>query len=553
MQKSINMTIKTAVAILAIVLCAGCNTDKMEPAVSVKGAVVELSVSAGDMKTKAIDETAIKSVRIFAFDNAGELVGHIYKNSPASGEKFHMALSVPGDQPTVTVDFYAVANESAMYAGSGSVSLSENMTIDELKGIVYSSLITTYEAMPLYGVLEDQTLTLSSDLHVDGNHTALKIQETVAVNLERSLAKIGVYAAALEGTTITPIVESITFIAAGRRDVSYLFPAEDAAALRTRDAGVTSLNRDRIFDLAADQTDMLSNGGVVTKKLAAQNTDPDSNVTDHYTEILSPFYLAEVPYGTDDWTVAADPSGRPVSLVIKYQLNEEDIDRYATVNMPAIERNTFYQVRCLIKSDGQILVKVSVNPWEEGEAWDLSFDFPTHSDPLLATGTYDPDTGKYSDHVYGTEATAYFTGTESDPKEGGAFSVDFNMSYPIGGIWMPSISGASNDDFEVRLYERGSLTELTDHYVAVTDSSKDKWYTIKVVPLKSSNIGSKVTLSVSYTPVYVGADYSYLLQINGGEENDLAWAEKDPQTGDEFEASTVDIVITQVDTPLGGI
>jgi hypothetical protein len=127
------------------------------------------------------------------------------------------------------------------------------------------------------------------------------------------------------------------------------------------------------------------------------------------------------------------------------------------------------------------------------------------------------------------------------------------MSYPIGGIWMPSISGASNDDFEVRLYERGSLTELTDHYVAVTDSSKDKWYTIKVVPLKSSNIGSKVKLSISYTPVYIGADYSYLLQINGGEENELAWAEKDPQSGDEFEASTVDIVITQVDTPLGGI
>ena len=118
---------------------------------------------------------------------------------------------------------------------------------------------------------------------------------------------------------------------------------------------------------------------------------------------------------------------------------------------------------------------------------------------------------------------------------------------------MPTISGASNDDFEIRLYERGSSTELTKQYVAVSDSNKEKWYTIKVVPLKSSNIGSKVTLSISYTPVYTGAEYSYLLQINGGEESELAWEEKDPQTGDEFEASTVDIVITQVDTPLGGI
>ena len=553
MQKFINMTIKAAAAIMAAVLVAGCNTDKMDPAVSTQGAIVELSVSANEMKTKAVDETSIKSVRIFAFDAAGKLVGHIYKNAPAEGEKFHMALSVPGDQPTVTVDFYAVANENAMYAGGGSVSLSDNMTIDELKGIVYSSIITTYEALPLYGVLENQTLTLSSDLHVNGNHTALKIQETVAVDLTRSLAKIGVYAAALDGMAKDPVIQSITFAAAGRRNVSYLFPAEDAASLRTRDAGIPSVNSDRVFDLVADQKDMLSNAGTVTKRLAAQNTDPNSVVTDHYTEILSPFYLAEVPYGTDDWSVAADPSGRPASMIIKYMLYEGDIDRYAEVNMPPIERNTFYQVRCLIKSDGQILVKVSVNPWSEGEAWDLSFDFPTHTYPLLATGAYDPGTGKYADHVYGTEATMYFTGTESAPAEGGAFSVDFNMSYPIGGIWMPTISGASNDDFEIRLYERGSSTELTNQYVAVSDSNKEKWYTIKVVPLKSSNIGSKVTLSISYTPVYTGAEYSYLLQINGGEESELAWEEKDPQTGDEFEASTVDIVITQVDTPLGGI
>lgn len=552
MHKLINITIKAAVAILAVVLVAGCITDKYEPVVSVKGAVVELSLSSSSMKTKAVDETAIKSVRIFAFDNAGELVGHIYKNAPSEGEKFHMALTVPGDQSAVTVDFYAVANENAMYAGAGSVSLSENMTIDELKDVVYSSLITTYEAMPLYGVLEDQTLTLSSDLHVDGNHAALKVKETVAVDLTRSLAKIGVYAAAVEGMTKSPVIQSITLESAGRRDVSYLFPAADDAALKARDAGIASLNNDRIFDLVADQEDMLSNAGVVAKQLAAQNTDPNSTVTDYYTEILSPFYLAEVPYGTDDWSVAADPSGRPVSLVIKYLLHEEDIDRYATVNMPPIERNTFYQVRCLIKSDGQIQVNVSVNSWEEGEAWDLSFDFPTHSDPLLATDSYNPGTGKYTEHVYGTAATMYFTGTESAPAEGGAFSVDFNMSYPIGGIWTPTISGASNDDFEVRLYERGSSTEISDKSVTVTDSNKNKWYTIKVVPLKSSNIDSKVTLSISYTPVYTGADYSYLLQINGGEENKLAWVEKYPQSGDEFEASTVDIVITQVDTPLAG-
>ena len=69
---------------------------------------------------------------------------------------------------------------------------------------------------------------------------------------------------------------------------------------------------------------------------------------------------------------------------------------------------------------------------------------------------------------------------------------------------------------------------------------------IKVVPLKSENEGKKVVLSISYTTSFLGGYYSYLLQINGGEENNLAWTEDSPLTGDEFEASTVDIVITQV-------
>jgi hypothetical protein len=148
----------------------------------------------------------------------------------------------------------------------------------------------------------------------------------------------------------------------------------------------------------------------------------------------------------------------------------------------------------------------------------------------------------------------YFTGTESTPGENGAFSIDFNMSYPIdGGIWTPSLSGVSNDDFEIRLYKRGTSEEITSHAVTVTESNKDTWYTIKVVPLKSSNIGKKATLSISYTPIYTGTDYSYLLQINGGEESNLAWTEKSPVAGDSYEASTVDIVITQVDAPLSGL
>ncbi|MBQ1270417.1 MAG: hypothetical protein IIY11_02030 [Clostridia bacterium] len=66
------------------------------------------------MQTKAIDESVVKTIRIFAFDYTGRQVGHVYKSNPASDEKFHMGLSVPGDKAKVNVTFYAVANEGAM-------------------------------------------------------------------------------------------------------------------------------------------------------------------------------------------------------------------------------------------------------------------------------------------------------------------------------------------------------------------------------------------------------------------------------------------------------
>ncbi len=544
MQKSINIIHKAALAVLAMILAAGCITEKDSTSMDTKGVMVQLNFTAGQMQTKAMDESAIKTIRVFAFDQNGRQVGHIYDSSIAADETMHMMLSVSAEQSTAVVDFYAVANEAAMYYDGSSVLLSESMTKDDLDRIVYSSLITTEEVLPLYGKIEDKTLTLTNDIHNEGGHYAFKIEETVSIQLYRSLAKIGFYAAAVEGTSSDPVIHSITLKAPGRRNVSYLFPATD---LQARDAYVVSLSEDRVFDLVADGKDMLSNSGTVSKRLASQNTDAEAAVTDYYTEILPPFYLAEVPYGSTSWDATADASGRPVELVVEYSLGAGTIRKYATVNMPEIERNRFYQVRCLIKSEGQIMVDVSVNPWEAGEDWDISFDFPTHSDPLLATSSYNSSTG-YADHVYGTEATMYHTGSDDVPGEGGAFSVDFNMSYPIGGSWQPLIGEASNADFELRLYKRGETAELVEQKVVVTTETADQWYTIKVVPLKSENVGKKVTLSISYTPIYLDGGYSYLLQVNGGEETDLAWDEKNAVVGDEYEASTVDIVITQIDT-----
>lgn len=543
MQNISNILTKTTVAVLAGILAVGCNFERVEPSMDAEGVVVQLSVSADDMQTKAMDESAIQTIRIFAFDQSGKSVGHIYENNPSADKKFHMLLTAFGTQGPISVDFYAVANEMAMYHNGSSVSLSADMTVEELNNFVYSSLVTTHEVMPLYGKLEDKSLVLTNAYHMTDDHAAI-VAEPVSITLSRSLAKIGVYAAAVEGASKSPVIQSITLASAGRRDISYLFPASDMASLKERDSKIASLSQDRTF--------ALSNSGIVSKQLAEQITSTEIDVTDYYTEVLSPFFLAEVPYGSNAWDVAADASGRPVVLVIKYSFGEGTVEKYATINMPAIERNTFYQVRCLIKADGQLLVNISVNPWQAGESWDISFDFPTHIDPLLASSTYNSLNGEYPAHVFGTEATMYHTGSDEAPEEGGAFSVDFNISYPIGGMWKPTLSGASNDDYEIRLYERGSSERISDLSVTVKEETQDTWYTIKVVPKKSTLVGEKVTLSISYTNLYLGAEYAYLLQVNGGEETNLAWVEKDPNPTDEYEASTSEIVITQVDTPTSG-
>ena len=545
MRKSINTISMAVMAVLAMILTAGCINEKESFSSDARDVMVLLNVSADDMQTKAAsrDESVITTIRIFAFDQSGNKVGHVYKENPAAGDDFHMLLTVPEGQSALTADFYVVVNEGAMYHDGSHIELSDDMTVTQLNGIVYNSLLTSRNDMPLYGILKSKVLNLENGAqHTEDGHTGFLLNESVNISLYRSLAKIGVYVAANTAVITDPMIHSVTLRASGRRDLSYLFPADN---LQERDATVSSYPNDRVFDLTADGTDMLSNGGVVSARLDANNLDINAVVTDFYTEILAPFYLAEVPYGSNDWSVAASAAGRPAVLDIEYSLGAGTMRKYATVNMPQIERNHFYQVRCLIKSDGQVLLNVSVNPWEAGEDWDLSFDFPTHNSPVYASNSLTPE-GHYV-HTYKTPATMYFTGTAGSPEEEGAFSVDFNMSYPIGGRWQPTLSDASNMMYELRLYERGSDVPVT-FPVTVTNETKDKWYTIKVVPLGSENVGKKATLTISYTNLYIGNDYSYLLQINGGEENNLAWIEQAPVAGDAYEASTVDIVITQIDT-----
>jgi hypothetical protein len=540
-----NIMKSAAVAVLVMTLAVGCALEKdNNPSAERKDVVVLLDVSAGGMQTKAIDESAISTLRIYAFDKSGTLVGHTYIDGP-SEDTFHVILDVPGSQPTLDVDFYVIANESTMYHDNSSLTLSENTSRNALNSLVYSSLLTTNDNLPLSAVVSETLQLNAGSQHLDGEHIGFLLSQKITVGLSRSLAKIGVYAAALEGTPVDPVINEIILLSPGRRNLSYICPAEDRAALLLRDASVPSLPENRIFDLEADGTDQLSNAGTVSKRLAASNAGV--SVAEYYTEILSPFYLAEVPYGSTMWNVKAPEEGRPAVLLIKYSFGEGTVVKTAEINMPEIKRNTFYQIRCLIKSDSELLVDVDVLDWEAGEDHILDFDFPTHSDPVMASSALQND-GTYT-HEYGTPATMYYS---SLTPEKGAFSVDFNMSYPVAGKWSPSIRGASMSDYDLIVYKRGTTTKV-DYPVEVTSEPfNEQWYTIKIVPKSTSNVGAKLTMSITYIPVHSGSGYAYLIQINGGEENRLAWTDHSPVSDDDHEPSTVDIVVTQIEEQTSG-
>lgn len=562
-----NIFLKTAAAALAVTLAAGCVFEKEGPSALTKDVMVLLDVNTSDMLTKAVEdptdaEKKISTVRIYAFDSTGKQIGYADNDNKNDG-KFHMVLQVPEGAATTTADFYVVANEGAMFYNNSAVTLSEQMTVAGLKAIQYSSLMQNTTDLPMYGIVKGYTLDLTQGTqHLDnkGGHPAgFLLTQTLNIELTRDLAKIGVYAVGdadalteTAGPEDRPRIISVTLNAAGRRNYSYLLPADDDEKLKERDAKNESLGADRVFT-----TEMLTDGGrgkgVLAETMTKAQFDDTAILLDRApkAEILAPFYLAEVPYGSNAWNTPADPAGRPVVLTLKYALNANDVEKYVDVNMPAIQRNHFYKVFCFIKSEGTITLKIQVLDWETGAEWVLEFDYPTYSNPVPASSSFKQQTDgtwAYDDIVYGTKATMSYTYTLDQDgnqvvSEAGAFSVDFKMSAPEGQTWMPTFDGSSSD-FEIRVYERDSKARVRGLIAA----SDDTWYTIKVIPLKPLDAdGSlrKASLMITYTPSWLN-ELDFLM-INGTSDNNLAWTEHMPATGDIHEADIDKIVITQVE------
>lgn len=483
MQNIYNILKGIASTVVVAAMTTGCFFEKMAMPEDLQSVLIQVNVSADEMQTKATEapsatEAAINSIRIYAFYN-GKLSGHFYRGT-ASAEPVVMDLQLP-ETGTHDVDFYVVANEASMTLAAGSPQLTEATTESQLAQVMFSSFASE-NGLPMYyegsvpinvdNVSEDYN---TSDGHTDHNYitdgSALPEIVRVNVSLTRPMAKVSFYAATETGAAAGMTISDIVLKAAGNKRYAYLLPQTDAVI-------------EAIPSMTAD-ADYLASPVLV---------EGTSENYDSYMHLFTD-YLLEVPSGLTFDLGFTGGTG--------------------SVDVPAVKRNTWYKVYCFFNAEGTLQISYVVADWDEGGEWTLEFDYPTYQSPVLPTGNH-------SASLPFGNASMYYTGTET-----GAFSVDFQMIAPAGQSWTPTFVGSATD-YTIKVYETATGVETVTPVTA-----SDKWYTIKVIPMKSENVGQKISFSIAYTPTWTTEPD--LLMINGTSGN-LAW---------NTAGSTADVIVIE--------
>lgn len=510
------------IVLCASALFASCNKEIVPSADDKQYTMVQLNFSTDEMLTKAVlsdeRESEINSLRIYAYA-LGRKVGYFYGSPVPSSILMDIEMIQGGAAQDVT--FYVVANEASMlHSGTHASSLSENTTLDELQAMTFTSVNYSSYGLPMYGVsthrIQAAAAAAGEDVQTDvPGHEGHILSQSINIPLKRSVAKVGVYFAKSAGMTADVTVDQVTVVAGSARISNYLTP-QTAAVLQNVGASAS--------DVAA-----LSSPVNVTAEVAL-NAAADSHTETDYTKFnnIVSAYTFENPSAASDWkTPSAD--GKNLRLRIDYTVGTTAHTQY--VNLPQIERNNFYVVNAVVRGEGQIYVTWNVADWNEGGNWELEFNYPSYQNPLQPTAAFNPSTGTYQNPQFGN-AEMYYSTTEV-----GAFSVDFQMTAPAGQTWTPTFAGDAGD-FTIKVCERG-----TDTPVSVPVTASDKWYTIKVIPLKADKVGTKVKFVITYLPTWMTAPD--MLIINGSDSS-VAWTETGA-TAATTKANGEVIVITQVE------
>ncbi len=474
------------VALLAFtaIFCAGCQNDSDEwmPA-SEKNVMIELSVSPGELTraTPTGTEVTINSLRIYAF-YGDKQVGYVYGGATAPGTPFYMDLELP-ETGTHNVDFYLIANEAVMSYENSTVTLSEKMTKEELSAVRFTGLRTA-DALPMYAV---KIVPINVDAVSNGSNTIsgheghFVLTQKVEFALERSLAKLSVYAAKTAGAGTDPLISKVELQAQGTRYYSYLFPQTQETL-----AGIASRSNNRV----------LLNSAVSITKEVTKGT-PAAYEPTSYNEVAVGMYLPEVPFGSTAWDVKSTEE-RAAVLRVEYALGEGMETKNAYINLPVIQRNHHIKVCILINAEGQIIVNYEVADWDDFYMPDYHFGYPTHSYLREKLPTTDE------------EATAKPSGP-AQMAENSPFVCYFQMTQPDQDFWTPTTRGLNASNCDIWVYDAVTKELIKEENFPIRAS--DKWYKIEVEPRAGMPITGEVELAISYRAT--GMTQSEFLLING--------------------------------------
>lgn len=489
----------------------GCNEEDRTPFSGERMVQVQL-----DVHTRAVDaftetptdeESDLHSLRIYAFDNSGQQVGHLnLTDGLDTSNPLLMDLKIKAEPTEQPLRFYAVANEGAMSTPGNEKTLDANTSETELKNFTFTLLKTptSDNGLPMFATDEVTINTGNTSPQTESGHEGhYTLNEKVNFELKRPVGKLGVFAAKVEGETETLTVTGAKILKEGTRMMNYLFRQTDEVLKQ-------------IVPKEAEINLTLVTGGNVNKALSENISDEERKNPGNYTPLLEvPFYPFETPWGSASWNTPGDERG--AVLQIDYQFGNKT--NTGLVYLPRIERNHYYAICCLMRNSGKITVEYVVADWNDGGNYELDFAYPTYF-PI------EPMEG--ADY---SQPTVYYN-PDPDSDEG-TFKARFRLTAPEGQEWQPTLLNATPADYEITVYQSSEqgMQKVEPPYVA---SSSD--YVIKIRALKSENVDRKVELGIGYIPRWDPGDMS-LLQINWASGKTIWGGSDDPEK----------IVISQID------
>ncbi len=461
-------SIKNIVYIVAAALCcgllsSGCARDEVDM-LSEQGHNVEVELnigkSAADATTGSLTaaEGKIYSLRVYAFSD-GRTVGHFYKEYSENPTKvyMHLAFLTEGVQK---VDFYVIANEKNLKQAGVNAKPTENTTEAQINSYWFNNIVRATmdtEGLPMVAKVSREldftkVKTAPADAGEHAGHLLLDLgDQPIEFALERPVAKISLFAAKEADEDATLRITGITVPTAGTQARGYLMPQTKDVLEKIVDGGV-----DIPVAVLNNATDGKP-GAVVSKTIAADATAEFKKDPNNYTPVMAQsFYPFENPYSNGgSWDKAGN--GREHVWVIKYEfdnvINGSTITREGSgvVHMPALERNKYYVICCLIRNDGHLNIEYSVADWEKVEFGTgdnpIVLDYPQYVNPIQ------PGSGEVVQPNEKYQQPEIWYSPDSDE---GSYTFLFTVFGPHGLEWTPTLFGqlGSTDNFEIEVYEQ---------------------------------------------------------------------------------------------------